>query len=160
MHCAVTFGPVPVEQTGRLEERTEEQPHWLPEILPDCISVVSKPKARSHNVKDSQRHKDAPSKFHQLVIAEARQCAPHPYVQAEETKDLGHKPEHGKQGMGPNVLRLWKIVAEGAGPPAKEEQRGHAAHGNHVGVLGHEEHGELHRTVDRKSTRLNSSHLA
>ena len=38
-------------------------------------------------------------------------------------------------------------VAEGAGPAAQKQQRGHAAHVDHVGVLGHEEHGELHRAV-------------
>ncbi len=38
-------------------------------------------------------------------------------------------------------------VAEGAGPSAEEEQRGDAADGDHVGVFGHEEHGELHGAV-------------
>ena len=32
-------------------------------------------------------------------------------------------------------------------PAAEEEQRGHAADGDHVGVFGHEEHGELHGAV-------------
>ena len=38
-------------------------------------------------------------------------------------------------------------VAEGAGGAAEEEQRGDAGDGDHVGVLGHEEHGELHGAV-------------
>jgi len=31
--------------------------------------------------------------------------------------------------------------------PPKKSQRGHATDGDHVGVLGHEEHGELHGAV-------------
>ena len=38
-------------------------------------------------------------------------------------------------------------VAEGAGGAAEEEQGGDAGDGDHVGVLGHEEHGELHGGV-------------
>ena len=38
-------------------------------------------------------------------------------------------------------------MTEGAGGAAEEEQRGDAAYGDHVGVLGHEEHGELHGAV-------------
>src|SRR5271168_840753 len=38
-------------------------------------------------------------------------------------------------------------MAEWAGWAAEEEQRGDAADGDHVGVLGHEEHGELHGAV-------------
>ena len=40
-----------------------------------------------------------------------------------------------------------KKMPEGAGRSAEEEQRGDAADGDHVGVLGHEEHGELHGAV-------------
>ena len=34
-------------------------------------------------------------------------------------------------------------------PTAQEEQSRQAGHSNHVGVLGHEEHGEFHSTVFR-----------
>ena len=36
---------------------------------------------------------------------------------------------------------------KGLDAAAEEEQRGDAAYGDHVGVLGHEEHGELHGAV-------------
>ena len=48
--------------------------------------------------------------------------------------------------IGPPKLsgRRWPKGLDGA---AEEEQRGDAAYGDHVGVLGHEEHGELHGAV-------------
>ena len=53
----------------------------------------------------------------------------------------------GSSARSRKLLRRRKQVAERAGPSAEEEQRGHAANLDHVGVLGHEEHGELHRAV-------------
>ncbi len=38
-------------------------------------------------------------------------------------------------------------MTQGAGGSAEEEERGDAAYSDHVGVLGHEEHGELHGAV-------------
>src|SRR5271154_2740929 len=38
-------------------------------------------------------------------------------------------------------------MTEGAGGTTEEEQGGDAAYGDHVGVFGHEEHGELHGAV-------------
>src|ERR1035441_3254852 len=127
----------------------------LLEILSDCISVVGKPKACSHNVQDGQRHEISPSEAHQLVITEARKRSPHPHIEEQEAEDFGDKPEDGKQGVDKDVLRWPYKVAERACPSAQKKQRGHTTHVDHVGVFGHEKHGELHGTVlgvvDRKS---------
>ena len=53
----------------------------------------------------------------------------------------------GMQRVNEDVCGGGIKIAERAGPSAQEQQRGHAAHVDHVGVLGHEEHGELHGAV-------------
>ena len=87
-------------------------------------------------------------KVHQLVVAEARDGGADPDVERDEEDHLGHEPEDGKQdvrdGTGQQVIEK---VAEGRGRTAEKQQRGDAGDGDHVGVLGHEEHGELHRAV-------------
>ncbi len=110
-------------------------------------SAIGKPEACSHNVEDGERKQIAPSEVHQLVIAEARQRAAHPDVETEKQKDFCDEPEERQKCVDEGALKRRHQVAEGAGPAAKKKQRGHAAHVDHVAVLGHEEHGEFHGAV-------------
>src|ERR1700724_1943161 len=103
--------------------------------------------AGDDDVRDGEGQQKLPAEAHQLVIAEARRCAAHPDVQKDEEEGLHYKPEERQQGLEDDPVRGGEQVAEGAGPATEEEQRGHAAHRDHVGVLSHEEHGELHRAV-------------
>ncbi len=76
----------------------------LREILSDCNRAranpkgyaVGKPQACAHNVQNGKRQQKPPAIVHQLVIAEARQRAPHPHIQKQKTENLEHKPEQRK----------------------------------------------------------------
>src|SRR6202047_626443 len=89
----------------------------------------------------SQRQQELPAKRHQLVVTEARQCAPHPDIQEEKCKNLSDKPEHRQK-------HLQKVGPENRPvPSAEKQQRGQASHRNHVRVFRHEEHGKFHCAV-------------
>src|SRR5581483_3790018 len=109
------------------------------------LSAVRKPQAGADDVENRQRHQIAPAEVHELVIAEAGQRSPHPDVEKEETKNLGDEPEDREQSIDKAILDRAKQVAPGTRPTAEKEQRSHATYRDHVGVLGHEEHRELHR---------------
>src|SRR5512146_558326 len=82
-----------------------------------------------------------------LVVAEARQRAAHPHIKEQEAEDLCHKPKERHERVDKDVLRRGNEVAQRACPSSQEQQRGNTAHVDHVGVLSHKEHGELHGAV-------------
>ena len=94
-----------------------------------------------------QRQQKFPAETHQLVVTETRQRTTHPYIEQKKRKDFDDEPEDRKQRLHDGSAEGRDEIAEGAGGAAEEHQRGHAAYDHHVGVLGHEEHGELHGAV-------------
>ncbi len=108
---------------------------------------MGEPQTGGENIENGQGHQVLPAKAHQLVVTEPGKGAAHPDVQKKETENLQHKPEHRHDGLDHDAAEGGNQRPEGAGPSAKKEQSGHAADGDHVGVLGHEEHGKLHRAV-------------
>src|SRR2546427_11216689 len=50
-------------------------------------------KTRQKHVPDRNRQQQFPADGHELVVAEARQRAPHPDVHKQKNKNLGEKPE-------------------------------------------------------------------
>src|SRR6202034_3176924 len=57
-----------------------------------------------------------------------------------------YEPEDRRDGLDQEAA-IGQQIPEWAGPSTKEEQGGDTAYGDHVGVLGHEEHGEFHGAV-------------
>src|SRR5262245_27154705 len=49
-----------------------------------------------NDVGNGQRQQKLPAEGHQLVIAEARQCATDPYIQKDEEENFEREPEHGQ----------------------------------------------------------------
>ncbi len=83
-----------------------------------------------------------------MVVAEAGQRAAHPDEEERNARTLEDKPEDGEDGGEDGSAEVCREeMTEGAGGSAEEEEAGDAAYGDHVGVLGHEEHGELHGAV-------------
>jgi len=50
-------------------------------------------RAGQHHVGDGYRQQEFPAEVHQLVIAEARECAAHPDVEKQHREDLRKKPK-------------------------------------------------------------------
>src|SRR5579884_3987650 len=104
------------------------------------LSAISQPQTCRNNIENCNGQQELPAKAHQLVITEARKRSAHPDIKKQEAEDR-------KQRLDDGTSPCRQKTAEGAGPSTKKEQSGHTAYGNHVRVFGHEEHGELHRTV-------------
>ena len=110
--------------------------------------MESKEEAGGDDVQHGDGEKELPAEVHELVVAEARQGGADPNVKEEKGEDLGDEPEHGEDGRENGAAEVVREqVPERAGCAAEEEQRSDAADGDHVGVFGHEEHGELHGAV-------------
>ncbi len=96
---------------------------------------------RANQIHQRERQQKFPAKRHQLVVAEARQRPAHPYIQKEKRKNLRREPEHREQ-------RLQNRRPKDRPMPSAEKQKcRQARHRDHVRVLGHKEHGKLHRAV-------------
>src|SRR5215471_12830345 len=97
--------------------------------------------ARNHQVRYRQWKQELPAKIHQLVITEARQCATNPDVEKQESKDSQPEPENRENSLQP-------VRAENRSvPSAQKQKRRQAGNRDHVGILGHKEHGEFHGAV-------------
>src|ERR1017187_895008 len=128
----------------------------LNQAINHCVSIDCKAssvlspqredKTADDDVGDGERQQKLPAEAHQLVIAEARHRRPHPDVEKQETKYLGHEPEDGENRLHDRSAKGRDEMPKRAGRAAEEKQRGDAAYGNHVGVLCHKEHRELHGT--------------
>src|SRR6185437_47542 len=104
--------------------------------------------AGDDDVGHGEREQKLPSEAHELVITEAGERGSDPYVEKQKSEDFDDKPQDGEGGIEECGVEVGREgVAEGRGGATEEEQRGDAAYGDHVGVLGHEEHGELHGAV-------------
>src|SRR5882762_1788418 len=124
-----------------LELRTE---HRELENLP---SLPCHGHSRRHHIGNCHRQQELPSERHELVVTEAWQCTPYPYIDEEEYKDFRHKPKHRKQ-------RLENRRSANRAMPSPEEQESRqAGNRDHVGVLSHEEHGKFHGAVFRVISR-------
>src|SRR5450631_586451 len=88
-----------------------------------------------NNVKQSQRDKHLPAKMHQLVVAVPGYCCTKPHAEENQEINLGHEVNRTKQGDG---------CCQRAVPATQEQGGGYGAHGDHVGIFSHEEHGVLH----------------
>ena len=107
------------------------------------INSATPPPSRHQNVGHRQGQQNLPAECHQLVIAEARQRAAHPDVQKHERK----RPAARTRRRAATACRNRRQTKQ-SGRSIRPEQNGRqAGHGEHVGVFGHEEHGELHRAV-------------
>ena len=78
---------------------------------------------------------------HATAIAEARQRAAHPDIQKKKHKNFDGKPENRQNRFDHRRSKQRPI------PSAKKHQGCQARHRDHVGVLGHEEHGKFHGAV-------------
>src|SRR3954463_5311373 len=102
------------------------------------------------DVGDGRRKQELPSEGHQLVITEARQRAAHPDVEKDKETDLQDEPECGNKcgdNRGKRYCRYECETFEWTVHSAEKEKCGDAGRGEHVGVLGNEEHSELHGRV-------------
>src|SRR3954462_950526 len=102
------------------------------------------------DVSDGRRKQELPSEGHQLVITEAWQRATHPDIEKDKEADLHDEPECWNKRRDDGRKRYCRYECEPferAVPSAEKEQRSDAGCGEHVGVLGNEEHGELHGGV-------------
>src|ERR1017187_9459048 len=92
--------------------------------------------AGDQNICNRQRQQELPTERHQLVVTEAGQRALDPDVNKDKSQHLHHEPDDRQECLQNGRPK------HGARPSAKEQNRSQAGHGEHVGVLGHEEHGE------------------
>src|SRR5271154_6135365 len=104
-------------------------------------------KAGDDDVGHGDGQEELPAEAHELVVAETGERASNPDEEQKEGEDLDDEPEDRQDRVDDGTAEVGDEVAEGAGSSAEEEQGSDAAYGDHVGVLGHEEHGELHRAV-------------
>src|SRR5208282_4181954 len=97
--------------------------------------------SRINNVSHRQGQQDLPSESHELVIAKAGQGPADPDVQEHKKENLKTEPEYRHHRL------QNRRAKDGTMPSAEKQQSGHTGHGDHVGVFGHEKHGELHGAV-------------
>src|SRR5579859_1940960 len=121
------------------------KPFGAKPIVTQCWLREGEREAGSHDVEHSYGDEILPSVTHELVVAEAWQRAAHPDIEKEEAEDLEHEGQDRQQRVDEDVLGLRDSKANV--PSAEEEQRSNTADGDHVGIFGHEEHGELHGAV-------------
>ena len=112
------------------------------------LAAKRKDKAGDDDVSHGDGKKKLPAEAHELVVTETRKRGAHPDVEQEKAENLRDKPEDREDG-GENWAAevVGQQMAERTGRAAEEEQRSDAGYGDHVGVLGHKEHGELHRGI-------------
>src|SRR5205807_9342847 len=96
-----------------------------------------------NEIRSRQRKQEHPGKGHELVIAETWQGSTNPDVEKQKTENLQYEPDDRQHCLQPS----W--AANRPMPTAEKEQSRQAGHSNHVGVFGHEEHGEFHSAVFR-----------
>src|SRR5271163_1069167 len=104
--------PVPPLRTENRELKTTSLPRYRDR--------------RRYNVCQRQRQQKFPPKRHQLIVAEARQRAAHPYIKEEKGDHFGREPEHRQQ------RRQNPAAVNRPMPSAKEQEGGQTGHGNHV----------------------------
>src|SRR6266481_3099680 len=98
--------------------------------------------SRNDDVDQRERQQYLPAEVHELVIAEAGQCAAYPDVEEDKAEHLDAEPEKVLYRFCQTAVE--QISAERAVPPTKEQQSCDAACGEHIGVFRHKEHGKFH----------------
>src|SRR5581483_6792883 len=135
----------PTRTTVNDERRTKnlrgEQPTTHDQRLTTTSTLQSYYQTGNDQISDCQGQQHLPAETHELVVAEARQRAANPDIQKQKAEYAQQKPERRQSSLQPGGAEHRPL------PAAEEQHRGEESDGEHVGVLGHEEHGEFHGAV-------------
>lgn len=103
------------------------------------------------DVDEGGLEEDDPAEFHELIVAEARDCPADEDEEVDEYEEFGEEDaeveESAEMEIADGEVVDVVIQGEACGPTAEEEGDDEGGADDHGGVFSHEEHGKFHGGV-------------
>src|SRR5680860_641012 len=96
-----------------------------------------------HHPQQTEGQHHLPAQVHEPVIAHARQGGSEPHEDEQESGDLDHEVDGGKDGSGDGQQAAGVLGRQRSARTAEEHGHHDRRHRDHVHELGEEDHGEL-----------------